>query len=132
MFGIKRSRVQRELPPITAENEHELGCALLDAFRGSTGSQQVCFHCGARGGFEMSHHKNCVVGAAADRLFTLGVWDHTGRRYLTFTEHSGELKTLRARLQQLCSHTGREHRPTSWWCPECYATGPTSISQPAA
>lgn len=129
MFGFKRRRFQKALKPIAAVNEHELACALLDAFRGYATSQQICFYCDARGGFEMSHHKNCVIGAAADRLFTLATYDVAKRRYLTFGEHAGEVKQLRARIQQFCGHTGREHRKDGWWCPECYATGNIPVAE---
>lgn len=124
MFGFKRRRLQRDLPPITAKNEHELACALLDGFRGRSGTQQVCLYCDARGGFEMRHHPNCIVGAAADRLFYLATYDHRKRRYLTLEENRAENILLKSKLQRTCSHTGREHRHDGWWCPECHALGP--------
>lgn len=125
MFGFKRRKIQMALPPVIAQNEHELGCALLDAFSGTVGNQQVCLHCGARGGFELSHHKNCIVSAAAQRLFCLATYDHQKRRYLTLGENRKEATMLREKLQQACDHTGREHRHAGWWCPDCHAAGPT-------
>lgn len=68
MFGIKR-RLQKRLPPVVAKTPHEIGCALLEAFRYREDDQQVCLYCAERGGFEMTHHPNCIVRVAADQLF---------------------------------------------------------------
>lgn len=69
MFGFKRRQIQRRLPDVVAKSPYELGSALLSAFRGRIAGQQVCLYCAERGGFEMTHHPNCIVSAAADQLF---------------------------------------------------------------
>lgn len=61
------------LPKVTAQTDFEFGAALLDAFRAygehpQGGRQQVCQFCGERGGFEMSHHPDCIIARAAKRL----------------------------------------------------------------
>lgn len=66
------------LPKLCCATDWEIGMALLDAFRAygehpKGGRQQVCQYCGERGGFEMRHHPDCIVGKAAYRLMSITV-----------------------------------------------------------